>query len=265
MGQYWMFTFVAIFICSFGYSQKTHYIKTDNDDQVLYIDNVIWDGDAFHTVDSDKSIIEVVVKELGYMTNLDVLQETTNHTYQSGQYLNLDTNMISIIKPIELEFVESKFDFKVYELDYSTYLKDIIYNEELDEYTRMENEGDILNSVQISNQYLIDELNEYHNNTIGRYEFYTIGKINSLYLFFVKINESDQFVHAIVKTDWSITARNTENLPTFLHRGESGKIILPNSALGDNSEAISLAVNDAVMSSLFYFLEEQQDKIASSR
>jgi len=255
----------VIFLCSnFGWSQKTYYLKTDRETEELIVDGQKWSGKAFFEVESEKPLLQVIVKDLGYKSEFDILTEDTNHRYTADHRLNVDTNIICIIKPISLEFDKEDFDFKTHKLDYATYLKDLDHDGQLQhDYSNMKYEGDVLNKIKLDNQFIINDLNEYHNSTIGRYKFYVLAHINSIYLYEVIMKDGERFIQAYVDTEWSITGRHTENLPRFPHPGKSGKIVYSDSEK-DNDEMLNLAVHDAIMDSLFYFLEQQEMKLVKA-
>lgn len=241
-----------------GQAQKTYYITTEDDAQELHIDGQKWNGNAFFTVESGKTLAEVLVKQEGYKTEYDILHENTNHSFSTKHFINVDTNIIAIIKPISLKFKQEAFDFQSNVLDHATFLKDLDHDGNLQEYTKMENENEILNSIKPSLSYITNDLNNYHNSTIGRYKFYILATINSIKLYEIALSESEKFIQVYVDIDWSITSKNTDDLPQYTHPGQSGKFIIVPS---NQTDTINLAVNDAVMDSMFYFLEEQEVRI----
>ena len=253
----YIFSFFLLF-SFWGQAQKTYFITTESEDQELIIDGQKWNGKAFFTVDSGKSLAEVIVKQEGYKTEYDILHENSNHTYSSKHFINVDTNIIAIIKPIQLDFVKEDFDFQTHSLDHATFLKDLDHDGSLQEYTKMENEGEILNSIKPSLRYITNDLNNYHNSTIGRYKFYILATINSLKLYEISLSETEKFIQVHVDVDWSITSKNTENLKQYPHPGKSGKIIFKQKK---SMDTINLAVNDAIVDSMLYFLEEQELRI----
>ena len=248
---------------TFGWGQKTYFLNTDRETEQLIVDGQKWSGKAFFEVESEEPLLQVVVKERGYKSEYDILSEDTNHRYTAPHRLNVDTNIICIIKPISLEFIKEGFDFQTNQVDYATYLKDLDHDGNLLAYEKMTNEGDVLNSIKLNNQFITDDLNEYHNSTIGRYKFFVLGTIKSVRIYEVVMKDNQKFIQAYIDAEWSVTGKHTENLPQFPHPGKSGKVVLPDPEDPD-SDTLTLAVHDAVMDSLFYFLEQQEMKLVKA-
>ena len=253
-----LFFFLFIFLGFYCQAQKTYFISTEDDEQSLIIDGQKWNGNAFFTVDSGKKLVPVIVSQDGYKNEYDILHENMHHTFTTTHMLNVDTNIISIIKPTQLDFLEEGFDFETHQLDNATFLKDLDHDGALQSYPKMVNEEMILQKLAPSNQYLTNEVNNYHNNTIGRYKFYSVGVLNSVKLYEITLGENQKFVQAYVELDWSITSKSMENLPKFNHKGKSGKFIITDETQEDT---INQAVNDAILDALFYFYEEQELKL----
>jgi len=243
------------FVCQ---AQKTYFITTERDTQQLVIDGQKWSGNAFFEVASGKKYVDVKIYEDGYKMEYDVLHKDTNHPFSTQHFINVDTNIIAIIKPIEINFIPEAFDFQTNSLDLATFLKDLDHDGALQQYAKMEKEDELINAIKPSVQYLTNELNEYHNSTIGRYKFYTLAEIKSIHVYEVFINENDTFIQVYLDVDWSITSKNTENLPQFPHPGKSGKFIV---TADNKKDQINRAVNDALLDSIFYFLEEQEMRL----
>lgn len=256
--RFYILLFSFLFFSFWGQAQKTYYITTESDEQELIIDDQKWNGKAFFTVESGKTLAEVVIKQEGYKTEYDILHENLNHSFSTNHFINVDTNIIALIKPIRLEFVKEDFDFETHVLDHATFLKDLDHDGSLQDYPKIENEGEVLNMIKPSLRYITNELNNYHNSTIGRYKFYTLATINSIKLYEVSLSETERFIQVYVDVNWSITSKNTENLPQFSHRGKSGKFIL---FQDKTNETVNLAVNDAIMDSMLYFMEEQEVRL----
>ncbi len=251
-------------LCFFwGQAQKTYFIETERKTQEIFIDGLKWDKESFFTVNPSDGYHQVIVKEKGYKSEFGILKEGMHDVFTTSQKINVDTIILSQVKPIELTFAE---DIKIntYNVDYIGYMKDINYVGEISNaYNKSENDAKIQEAVNPKNQYLINELNEYHEMTRGRYQFYSLGSIKSIEIYEVIIDENTKFLQAEVNVDWSITRKSTKDLPQYNFDGMSGKIIYNPAAVTQDS-AVNAVIHDALFSSLINFLEDQEMRLKRS-
>lgn len=259
-----MLSFLLLMLCfGFGQAQKTYFIETERKTQNVYIDGVEWDKESFFTVNPSDGYHQIIIKEKGYKNQFAILKEGVHEVFTTTQKIVVDTIILSQVKPIELNFSE---DAKIttYDVDYISYMKDINYVGEISNaYNKSKNEDIILEAIDPKNQYLINELNEYHDMTRGRYQFYSLGSIKSLELYEVTLDDQSKFVQAKVNVDWSITRKTTKDLPQYNFNGMSGKIIYDPEAKTQDS-AINAVIHDALFSSLISFLEDQEMRLKKS-
>ncbi len=255
-------TFSIIF-CAFiflGQAQKTYFIETERPEQEVFIDGNQWDKEPFFTVNPSKGIHQVIIEEPGYKKEFDILREGIHSSYTTSQRLEVDTLILSIVKPIELKYSED-IEINTYNVDFVGFMKDINYRGEISTaYPESENAFEIKNGVDIKNQYLINELNEYHNMTRGRYEFYSLGMIKSIDIFEVTLDEQTKFLTSRVNVDWSITRKNTEGLEQYNYAGESGKFLY-NPEAKTQASSVNGVIHDALFSSLIRFLSDQEPRL----
>lgn len=255
--------FISLFCLGFVQAQKTYYIQTERESQDVFIDGTKWDKEPFFTVDPSNGYHQVIVKEKGYINQFDLLREGIHAVYSTQQRMGVDTTILAIVKPIELKYAED-IEITTYDVDYVGYMKDITYVGEISKiYGVSPNKDMILSSISPQNQYLINELNDYHSLTRGRYKFYSLGTIKSIDVFEVTMDKDTKFIQAEVKVDWSITAKLTDNLPEFNFEGTSGKFMYDPESKSQAS-SVNAAIHDALFSSLINFLADQEIKIKRS-
>lgn len=252
---------LLIISCGFFWAQaqKTYFIETERPTQEIEIDGTKWDKEAFFTVDPSDGYHQVIVKEIGYKNELDILKNGVHTVFSTEQKIMVDTSILSIVKPIELNIEDA--EKRTYEIDYTSYMKDMEYSGELSTiYSESSNKTKILSAIDVKNQYLINELNVYHNMTIGRYKFFAIANVKDIKIYEVVIDKDTKFLHVAVNTEWSITRKNMDNLPVYSYDGKSGKILFSPESKSYGS-AVNTAIHDAIFSSLLSFLAEQEGRI----
>ncbi len=255
--------FASLFFSFLGQAQKTYFLETERNKQQVFIDGNQWDQSAFFTVNPSTGYHQVIIKEKGYKNNFDILKEGIHTIFSTTQKIEVDTIILSKVKPIDLSFAED-YALHTFDVDYVSYMKDVNYNGKIgDGYKTSAIKTKLESAVNPSVRYLINELNEYHNMTRGRYAFYSLANVREIELYVVSLEDGSQFIEAYANVDWSITSKNTENLPQYNHEGFSGKFIFDSNKKTYNS-AVNAAIHDALFSSLLTFLADQEYKLSKS-
>lgn len=253
-----LYTVIILLFCFSNQiiGQETFFIKTERENQSVKIGKQVWDGSTFFTVPSSEGFHQVIVQEKGFKDEYDFIHRSSNQIFSNHFAINVDTNIIAVVKPVAFEFANN-FELEVYNCDYTSYLKDLDHNGELSTIYESLDSAPIKALIKPDPYTLVKLTNEYHNATRGRYKFYTLGKINKIRIYKVNINTTDSFIQLEIESDWSITRKNLENLPTFPHTGSSGKHVLTET-LELSGNIINKALHDAAMSAMFNLLSEQQ-------
>lgn len=256
----YLFCVICCFVFVLGQAQKTYFIETERKTQDVSIDGTQWDKEPFFTVNPSSGSHQVIIEEPGYKKEFDILKEGIHTIFTTQQKVLVDTLILSKVKPIELAFSED-IEINTYDVNYVGYMKDITYSGKLSTaYSASENSEIIISAINPKILYLVNELNEYHNMTRGRYEFYSLGMIRSIDIFEVTMEDKTKFLSANVIVDWSITRKNTENLPQYKHEGFSGKMLYNPEAKTQGS-AVNGVIHDALFSSLLSFLSDQEPRL----
>lgn len=255
--------FLCMFFCALlflGQAQKTYFIETERATQEVFIDGTQWDKEPFFTVNPSEGIHQIIIKEQGYKKEFDILKEGIHTKYTTSHKIDVDTLILSIVKPIEIKYADD-IKVNIYNVDFIGYMKDMSYRGDISNaYPDSEHSVLIKNAIEPKNQYLINELNEYHNMTRGRYEFYSLGVIKSIDIYEVTVDDSTKFLTSKVNVDWSITRKNTEGLTQYNYDGKSGKLLYNPEAVTQGS-SVNGVIHDALFSSLLHFLSDQEPRL----
>jgi hypothetical protein len=243
-----------------GQAQKTFFIETERKTQDVIIDGKMWDKEPFFTVNPSTGAHQVIIKEKGYKNEFDILREGIHSIFTTSQKIKVDTLILSKVKPIELTMSES-MTINIYDVDYVGYMKDISYSGKISDAYQASKYSELIQSgINPKILYLVNELNEYHNMTRGRYDFYSLGMVQSIDIYVVTLDDNTKFLTSKVKVDWSITRKNTDDLPQYTYEAISGKMLY-NPEAKTQSSAVNAVIHDALFSSLLSFLTDQEPKL----
>ena len=260
----------------FGSSQKTFFIRAERDTQIVLINNVLWDKSPFFTLESNDELYQVQIKEPNYKHEYDILHEVTNYVFDSKQSIRISEEQLAKVKIVELRY-DREMEVPINELDYTSYQKDLMHNGTLSELVSVEEKPALLSKIKLSETFLNQLSNNYHNQTIGRYKFYVGSTIMDVNVFKVQVSENAYFLQVAIDCNWSFVNNNMEFIGTFSHPGLSGKFAYNPALKGTKNlglddidsiqnvsfeNAFNLAIHDALLSSFLYFLDDNQEKIA---
>lgn len=266
---------ISMLIPFFGSSQKTFFLRTERDSQIVYINDILWNGDAFFTIEKNDPIYQVQVKEKFFKTEYDILHDKTNYRYTTSQEIYTEPAQLAKVKIVDLKYPDSIL-IDINTMDYATYQKDLMHDGELTKNHIPKTQFEIFKKLKPSAVYLNNLTNDFHDETIGRYKNYVGGAINNLELYDIEVEQDLHFLQIFADVTWSFSNKNMEMFGAYDHLGRSGKFAFNSQVIGtqnfsvDNIDsimemsfenALNLAIHDAILSSYLFFLDENQEKL----
>lgn len=186
----------------------------------------------------------------------------------------MDSSSIAKVKIVGLDYDPEK-EYAVNEMDYATYKKDLMHDGKLSENIYQTGMELVFQQVEPSFIYLNNITNDYHGETIGRYDYFAHGKIQNIKVYKVNLTESEWFLQVFVESAWKYKVGD-KYVGSYKHPGTSGRIAY-NQKLKENNNllsseissvedvsyenALNIAIHDAIMSSYLYFLDDSQERI----